>query len=150
MLSMKQAASRPRPPWPSAASGSTARSRFRSTPRSPSAARKISVQPRLQSTSAKKSPDEELQRQIVDALAALCMAGAIHHEPSMDNAIANSQRGRDEPVPVGSRSRILAQFQRQFGEHGALDFIKVAILCSSDSSRNREFTDFCIVHLSCS
>src|SRR6516164_8349272 len=26
----------------------------------------------------KKSPDEELQRQIVDALAALCMAGAIH------------------------------------------------------------------------
>jgi len=37
---MKQAASRPRPPWPSAASGSAARSRFRSTPRSPSAARK--------------------------------------------------------------------------------------------------------------
>ena len=41
MLSMKQAASRPRPPWPNAASGSAARSRFRSTPRSPSAARSM-------------------------------------------------------------------------------------------------------------
>ena len=65
----------------------------------------------------------------------------------MDNAIANSQRGRDEPVPVGSRSRIFAQFQRQFGKHGALDFIKVAIRCRRDSRTNREITAIGMVRL---
>ena len=46
----------------------------------------------------------------------------------MDNAVPNSQRGRDEPVSVGGHRRILAQVQCQFGEHGALDFLKVVIL----------------------
>src|SRR5437660_2189707 len=104
MLCMKQAASRPRPPWQSAASGSAARSRFRSTPRSPSAARKTEVAEPI----GKKTPDEELQRQIVDALSALCMAGALHLEPSMDDAVSNSQRGRDEPISVRGHRCVLA------------------------------------------
>jgi hypothetical protein len=69
------------------------------------------------------------------------MAGAIHREPSMDNAVSNSQRGRDEPVSVRGYGRILAQVQRQFSQHGALDFVKVIILCwrGSDGAR-REIT----------
>jgi hypothetical protein len=45
----------------------------------------------------------------------------------MDNAVSNSQRGRDEPVSVRGYRRIFAQVQCQLGEHGALDFVKVAI-----------------------
>jgi hypothetical protein len=41
----------------------------------------------------------------------------------MDNAVSNSQRGRDEPVSIRGFRRILAQVQRQFGQHGALDFV---------------------------
>src|SRR6516165_12328170 len=68
------------------------------------------------------------------------MAGAIHREPSMDNAISNSQRGRDKPVSVRGYRRILAQVQRQFGEHSALDFVKVIILCWRGSEMPREIT----------
>jgi hypothetical protein len=50
----------------------------------------------------KKPANEELQRQIVDALAALRMAGAIDREPSMDNAVSNGQCSRDEPVSVSA------------------------------------------------
>jgi hypothetical protein len=58
----------------------------------------------------------------------------------MDNAVSNSERGRDEPVSVRGYGRILAQVQRQFGEHGALDFIKVFILCRRSSGTPREIT----------
>jgi hypothetical protein len=116
---MKQAASRPRPPCPT----------------------------KVAEHIGKKSSDEELQRQIVDALAALCMGGPIHREPSMDNAVSNSQRGRDEPVSVRGHRCILAQVQRQFGEHGALDFVKVAVLCGRDRRASREITAISMVRL---
>ena len=65
----------------------------------------------------------------------------------MDNAVSNSQRGRDEPVSVRGHRRILAQFQRQFGEDGALDFVKVVILCWRDSRTSREITAISMVRL---
>jgi hypothetical protein len=138
MLSIKQAASRPRPPWPNAASGSASRSRFRSTPRSPERRPKRLSPTQIEECIGKKSTYEELQRQIVDALAALGMAGAIHREPAMDNAVSYSQRGRDEPVSLRGYRRILAYIRRQFGEHGALDFLKVAIFCWLGSRSRRE------------
>src|SRR5262249_25507224 len=95
----------------------------------------------------KKPPDEELERQIIDALAALGVGGAIDRKPAMHDPIANGQRGRDEPVSVGCRSRILAQFQRQFGEHGALDFIKLAALCGRGRRTNREIAAIGMVRL---
>src|SRR5262249_46386380 len=93
------------------------------------------------------STDEQLQRQTVDAPAALCMAGTIYREPSMDNAVSNSQRGRDEPVSVGGYRRILAQVQRKFGEHGALDFVKVVIPCRRGSETRREIGATSMVRL---
>src|SRR5262245_60247920 len=68
------------------------------------------------------------------------MAGAVHRQPSMHNAISNSQRGRDKPVSVRGYRRILAQVQRQFGEHSALDFVKVLILFWRGSEMPREIT----------
>jgi hypothetical protein len=65
----------------------------------------------------------------------------------MDNPVSNSQRGGDEPVSVRGHRRILAQVQRQFGEYGALDFVKVAILCRRDSRTNREITGISMVRL---
>src|SRR5262249_44477275 len=67
----------------------------------------------------------------------------------MDNAIANGQRGRDEPVSVRRRGRILAEFQRQFGEHGALDFVKLAIRCGRDPRTKREIAAIGMVRLRC-
>jgi hypothetical protein len=58
----------------------------------------------------------------------------------MHNTISNSQRGRDKPVSVRGYRRILAQVQRQFGEHSALDFVKVVILCWLGSGTPREIT----------
>src|SRR5579871_6503674 len=56
MLSIKQAASRPSPPLPSAASGSARRMRSGSTPRSPSAIRTSSVMRRFSTTSLSSRP----------------------------------------------------------------------------------------------
>jgi hypothetical protein len=56
------------------------------------------------------------------------MAGAIHREPSMDDAISNGERGRDEPVSFRGYRSILAQVEHQFGEHCALDFLEIVIL----------------------
>src|SRR5262249_40318359 len=47
----------------------------------------------------------------------------------MDNAVSNCQRGCDEPVSVRGDRCILAEVQHQFGQHGALDFVKVSFLC---------------------
>src|SRR5262249_8444915 len=66
------------------------------------------------------------------------MAGAIHPEPSMDNAVSNSQRGRNEPVSIRGHRRILAQVQRQFREDGTLDFVKVVLPCGRGSGTRRE------------
>ena len=54
----------------------------------------------------------------------------------MHDAVANGQRGRDEPVSFRRYRRILAQVQRQFGENGALDFLEIVILgCGSGTPR---------------
>src|SRR5215472_15998246 len=75
------------------------------------------------------------------------MASAIHREPSMDSAVSNSQRGRDEPVSVCGDRCILAQFQRQFGEHGTLDFVNILVLCCRDSRACRDIIAISMVRL---
>ena len=69
MLSMKQAASRPRPPLPSAASGSHLRKSARSTPRSPSAASNIGQQPHIVQRVGEQPADQEFEREVIDPLA---------------------------------------------------------------------------------
>jgi hypothetical protein len=56
----------------------------------------------------------------------------------MDNAVSNSQRGRNEPVSIRGHRRILAQVQRQFREDGTLDFVKVVLACGRGSGTRRE------------
>ena len=56
----------------------------------------------------------------------------------MDNAVSNSQRSRHEPVSIRGYRRILAQVQRQLGEYGALDLVKVVLRCWRGSETPRE------------
>ena len=55
----------------------------------------------------KEPTDEKLEREVVDSLAALSVAGALAGEPVMDDAIADDVGRRDEPVVIGGRSDIL-------------------------------------------
>ena len=78
--------------------------------------------PRLQSTSRQQPADQEFERQIVDALAALRVARAFGREPAMDDPVADGMGGRDEPIAIGRRGGILADRERQLGKNRALEF----------------------------
>ena len=98
MLSMKQAARRPRPPLPSAASGSSSRSLSRSTPSSASASRIASVRPRLVSASTQQPADQKFEREIVNAPPVFLIIALRRREPRRNEPVAGRKRGRDEPV----------------------------------------------------
>ena len=135
MLSMKQAASRPRPPLPSAASGSARRIRSRSTPRSPSAAQTVLG-----------------QAEIAQHVAA---TGGRSGTPATDNRRAScprrgwrgpaSQRwmtrSRSASAVATNQSRAVAAApcrpQRQLGEHGTLDFAECLLARSLAAWRQR-------------
>ena len=67
-------------------------------------------------------PDQKFQRHVIDALAALRAAEAIDREPAVDDAVAQRERRRDKPIPVGRARGILADRQGQLGEHRRLEF----------------------------
>ena len=77
----------------------------------------------MHSTSDQQPADQEFQREIVDALAALGVAGALDGQPAMDDAVAdrrvrpprNQSRSVAEPASFPTASD-------QLGEHRALDF----------------------------
>jgi len=121
MLSMKHAASRPRPPLPSAASGSHLRSSERPTPRSPSAASNTGSSPILFKASVNRRPIRNFQAEVIDPLAAGIVALLFGGEPAMHDAIAQRQRRRLVPVVPGRHAGVLADRQPQLGENGALD-----------------------------
>ncbi len=106
MLSMKQAASRPRPPLPSAGSGSIARRRSRLTPNSASASRIGSVRPELFSEFEQQPARQELERQVVHALALLRGIVARASQPAIDDPIPQRQRRRHEPVAIAGNQRV--------------------------------------------
>ena len=66
--------------------------------------------------------DQEFQREVIDPLAALGVAGALRGQPAMDDAVANRECGRQKPVAIGGRAGILPDREDQLGEHRALDF----------------------------
>ena len=53
-------------------------------------------------------PDQEFERQVIDVLAPVGVAGARGRHPAIDDAVAHRQRGGDEPVPLGCDDRVLA------------------------------------------
>ena len=108
MLSMKQAASRPRPPLPSAASGSVARTRSRSTPSPASASRAVSSQAEIAERLEQQPADQELEREVVDPLLLALIGRARRIHPAVDDAVAHGKRRRHEPVVVARGGRVLA------------------------------------------
>ena len=98
MLSMKHAASRPRPPLPSAASGSSSRSCSRSIPSSASACAGGFQQAEAVQVVDQQAPDEEFQGQVIHPLL-LASVDLLHRVfPVVDQVIAGRQGHGFEPV----------------------------------------------------
>ena len=65
-------------------------------------------QPQILDDIGEQPADQEFERQVVDVLAPLGVAGAVDREPAMDDPVAQRQRGRDEPVARGRGVAVLA------------------------------------------
>ncbi len=65
--------------------------------------------------------DQELQREVVNPLAALVVHDPGRGEPAVDDAVADGQGGGDEPVVVAGHDRVLADGIGQLGDQGAPD-----------------------------
>ena len=128
MLSMKHAASRPRPPLPSAASGSITRRRSRSTPSSPSAARTGFRQTQIVQRVQQQAAEQELQREIVHALAVLGVIDPRGRQPAIHHPVTHRQGGGDEPVPVGGDQRVAADRVGHLGHDQAAERGGILIL----------------------
>ena len=94
---------------------------------SPSATRTVSAEPQVFDDIVEQAPDQEFQGQIIDALGAPGLACPVGSEPAMDDPVAQRERGRDKPVAIGRRRRVLADGQGQFGENRGLEFIDVRL-----------------------
>ncbi len=75
-----------------------------------------------------QAADEEFQREIVNALAALCVGGTGGGDPALDDAVAHGERGGDEPVALGGDDRVAADGVGQLGNDGAAQGGDVLIL----------------------
>ena len=126
MLSMKHAASRPRPPLPSAASGSSARIAFEIdaelVQRRARGLGKSQVRQRVEQHAA----DQELEREVVHALAPVAIAAARGLAPAIDDAVARRERHGDEPVVVARMAGLLRHHVAQLGQHGVAKRLDVA------------------------
>jgi hypothetical protein len=65
--------------------------------------------------------DQELQRQVIDPLMTLAARAARRGEPSIDNAVAQGQRGGGIPVVDRSMRRILADGVAQLVDDGLFE-----------------------------
>src|SRR5262245_46662744 len=83
--------------------------------------------PKISDDVVEQSPDQELQRQVINALAALGAVEAIDRKPTMNDAVAQRQRCCDKPVPIGCRDRVFAHRQGQFGEQCGFEIFDVLV-----------------------
>ncbi len=108
MLSMKHAARRPRPPLPSAASGSSSADRIEIdgelAQREPHRLRQAEIAQRL----LEQTADQEFERKIIDALAAGAEGLARRGHPAVDDAVAHGKDGGEQPIVVLRDDRVLA------------------------------------------
>ncbi len=83
--------------------------------------------PQVADNIVQQPADQKFQRHVVDALAAFGIADALRREPAVDDAVAQCERRRDKPVPVGRVRCVFADRQGQFGEQRRLEIVDVAI-----------------------
>ena len=65
--------------------------------------------------------DQEFERQVIDPLPSGVVALLVRHQPAVDDAVAQRQRGGLVPVVPGRHRGVLADGQCQLGEDGAFD-----------------------------
>ncbi len=128
MLSMKQAARRPRPPLPRAASGSISRSASRLDAELGQGGAHRFEQVEIVQAVDQQAADQEFEGEVIDPLALVRVgrAGGLH--PAVDDAVAHGECGGDEPVPVGGDERVLADGIGELGDDGAAQGRHILVL----------------------
>ena len=121
MLSMKQAASRPRPPLPSAASGSHLRRFGQADAEIAERCLEHRQQAHIVQRVGEQAADQKFEREVIDPLAAGVVALLFGHQPAVHDAVAQRQRRRLVPVAPGRHAGILADRKPELGEDRALD-----------------------------
>ena len=121
MLSMKQAASRPRPPLPSAASGSHLRKSDKADAEIAERGLEHRQQAHIVQRIGEQAADQEFEREIIDALAAGVVALLFGRQPAVHDAVAQRQRRGLVPVAPRRHAGVLADRKPQLGEDRALD-----------------------------
>ncbi len=81
--------------------------------------------PQILDDVGEQPPDQEFERHVIDVLAPFGVAGAVDRQPAMHDPVAQGECGRDEPVARGCGVAVLANRQRQFGEHVGLEGVDV-------------------------
>ena len=135
MLSIRQAASRPNPPLPSAASGSAHLVEIDTE----IAERRLDRlgHAEVLDDIGKEASDQKFEREVVNPLAALGMAEPVDREPAMDDAVAQRQGRRDKPVARRRGGAVLADRQGQFGEDARLERLEVGFARRRVGDRSR-------------
>jgi len=75
-----------------------------------------------------QAPYQELERQVVDALAVVGIVGAGRRHPPLDNVVACCKRCRDKPVPFGRDNGIRTDRIGQLGDDRAAQRRHVLVL----------------------
>ena len=69
-----------------------------------------------------QAADQELEREVIDALAPIDVDGVQGFEPAPDDDVAGGERDRQKPVARGRELRNLADGVSQFRQHRGLEF----------------------------
>ncbi len=76
---------------------------------------------------AEQPPDQELERQVIDALFSRAPRGALGLQPAVHDLIAQRQRRGDVPVVLRGALGFLADHQRDLRQHRAADLGDVVV-----------------------
>ena len=79
--------------------------------------------------------DQELQRQVIDALALGNVVVAGRGHPALEHVVAHGERGRDEPVPVGGDNGIAADRVGQLMDHALTECGDVLVFRRDQNAR---------------
>ena len=121
MLSMKQAASRPRPPLPSAASGSHLRNSAEPDAEIAERCLEHRQQAHIVQRIGEQAADQEFQARDNRPACGRRRSSLFRRQPAVHDAVAQRQRRRLVPVALGRHAGVLADRKPELGEDRALD-----------------------------